>query len=220
MSSDLHLLPAGELENNESLDAGTRVLTNKSQWYASGLKKLCGLCVHRLVWDPAGSISDCDCKQHPVGTGVCSPLSVSFSLYLFASCMCFCSGDRKLGEAAFTSLLGAACHRGKLGCLKSKAEILKLWSNFTQPKVSVEDFDQCSTEVQLNVAMCQWCSEAPCCSGAGWELNAVCAVGTLLSSGTQKLAVSLPAASSVSAECLTGGALPSGFLSGHTGLVG
>lgn len=34
MSSDLHLLPAGELENNESLDAGTRVLTNKSQWYA------------------------------------------------------------------------------------------------------------------------------------------------------------------------------------------
>lgn len=30
MSSDLHLLPAGRLENNDCLDAGIVVLTNKS----------------------------------------------------------------------------------------------------------------------------------------------------------------------------------------------
>lgn len=170
------------------------------------------------------AVSACDCKQHPMGTGVCSPLSVSFSLSLF---VCFLyvlllwrlKAWRSHSRFHIPALPCLAWHKGRLGCLKSKAEILKLWSDFTQPKVSTEDFDRCSTEVQLNVAVSQWCSEAPCCSAAGWELNAGCAVGTLLSSGTQNLAVSLPAASPVSAERLTRGALPSGFSFGHTGLL-
>lgn len=170
------------------------------------------------------AVSACDCKQHPMGTGVCSPLSVSFSLSLF---VCFLyvlllwrlKAWRSHSRFHIPALPCLVRHKGRLGCLKSKAEILKLWSDFTQPEVSTEDFDRCSTEVQLNVAVSQWCSEAPCCSAAGWELNAGCAVGTLLSSGTQNLAVSLPAASPVSAERLTRGALPSGFSFGHTGLL-